>query len=86
MKVFDEEKAKREEQVTDDDYTSFRAEVAKKAIYRNGFHRFPGYTWCICPWCGQVFEFYYAIFERGFKKVSDNVFRHDNCGKLVKLV
>lgn len=54
----------------------------KKAEFQTTFH---GETWYRCPYCNESFELFDAKFERGFKKLDDNVYLHNKCGNIIKV-
>lgn len=65
------------------DYMVYNGEVTKPASSGACFH---GECWYICPWCNKAFEFWDTQFERGFTKVEDKLYRHNDCGKLVTVI
>ena len=56
-------------------------EEIEKPIDSAGFH---GENWMRCPKCKKTFEYYEAIREHGFKRISGDIYRHE-CGKLLDI-
>ena len=64
-------------------FMKYKEEQTKPARFGAGFH---GECWYKCPWCNKAFEFYDTQFERGFQKIDDKLYRHNECGKLVTVI
>ena len=54
----------------------------KKPYFQTSFH---GETWYKCPYCGKSFEYFDAVFGRGFKKTDKKGILEHNCGNLIDM-
>ena len=52
----------------------------KRPIFGDSFH---GETWYKCPQCGEAYEFYDTVFERGFEKTDETGIVKHKCGCLI---
>lgn len=57
-------------------------DVPTKPIFGDAFH---GEIWYKCPRCGVAFEYYDAVYERGFTHVKEGKYRHNCCGQLIDM-
>ena len=45
---------------------------------------FHGETWYRCPKCHEAFEYFDAIFERGFTHIKGSIYQH-KCNQLINM-
>ena len=62
---------------------AFNEEDVKSPISGPCFH---GECWYKCPWCGEAFEYYDIVFERGLIKTENpKIYQHKECGKFINM-
>ncbi len=44
-----------------------------------------GKCFYLCPWCDKKFEYWDTRYSKRFKRESDGVYRHNECGKLLTI-